>query len=633
MSANITPDQLSPDELLCEEIARQLEQLRIQSSALANEISLATPLLREQGLPLPSRWTERYIEWSELRSRFTHEYASFTGVIPTAELTLPDWKRALDRKRNELRASRDRDAAVVLEVAEILQRVQGLQVVKGESNTHAEVNELCTWASNLQLKLGDHAERRGVLEDVENLKGMRAILFLIDAAKDGSLDSDAEDQAVEVVETLFSRKLATALLRGRVTTPSLKANPTTNGATPDYLSPDEATKRLTFGQPDSSPAPVRSTTIPSSAATSPIQIEALVLIGQRMQADLPGLYDAPLLSAAYDAVVQGIGYVEAVVKDPRTLTEPAKSNAELSQALHILAKLQSAMRAAASPHEDDRQVNVYRWLFQTAKEQSIFINRHMKIDDPADPTKFPEWVEQIKAARRKLDAPRRLAKVFHKIQRELERSLADPDAWDAVFRGVEELTGTEKLPPSHVQLRETLMPHLDHLPVDLTPPECFQQVLRAIDDFVRTQEQRQAESEAPQGQQNPEVREVAQLLKGRAVVLIGGEVDQFAKARLERTFGLSELIWLAAHHEHSVERFAAPVQRADVALVMVVIRWMSHGHGDVIQYCEPLGKPLARLLGTTNPNRVAHDVLSQCGDVLRSKYGADGGPFESRTAG
>ena len=113
MSANTASDQLSPDELLCEEIARQLEQLRIQSSALANEISLATPLLREQGLPLPSRWTERYIEWSELRSRFTHEYASFTGVIPTAELTLPDWKRALDRKRNELRASRDRDAVVV----------------------------------------------------------------------------------------------------------------------------------------------------------------------------------------------------------------------------------------------------------------------------------------------------------------------------------------------------------------------------------------------------------------------------------------------------------------------------------------------------------------------------------------
>ena len=633
MSANTASDQLSPDELLCEEIARQLEQLRIQSSGLASEISLATPLLREQGLPVPSRWAERYIEWSESRSRFTHEYAPFAGVPPTAELTLPDWKRALDRKRNELRASRDRDAAMVLEVTELLQRVRGLQVVKGESNIHAEVNELCTWASNLLLKLGDHAERRGVLEDVENLNGMRAILFLIDAAKDGSLDSDAEDQAVEVVESLFSRKLATALLRGRVTAPSRKANPASNGATPDYLSPDEATKRLTFGQADSSPAPVRSIAGPATTATSPIQIEALVLIGQRIQADLPGLYGTPLLSEAYAAIIEGIGYVEAVVKDPRRTTEPARYSTELSQSLYVLAAIQSAMRAAAAPLEDDRQVSVYRWLFQTAKEQSIFISRHMKIDDPADPKKFKEWVEQIKQARRKWDSPRRLNKVLNKIQHELKKSHDDPDAWEAVFRAVEEITGTEKLPPSYVPLRETLLPHLEHLPADLTPPDSFQQVLRTIDDYHRTLEQRQVESEAPQGQQNPEVLEVARLLHGRAVVLIGGEVDQLAKARLERVFGLSELIWLEAHHEQSIERFAAPVQRPDVVLVMVVIRWMSHGHGDVKQYCDPLGKPFVRLQGTTHPNRVANDVLRQCGEVLRAKYGSAEMALETSAAG
>ncbi len=633
MSANIASDQLSPDELLCEEIAKQLDQLRIQSSALASEISQATPLLREQGLPIPSRWAERYLEWSESRTRFTTEYAAFAGVSPTTELALPDWKRALDRKRNELRASRDRDAAVVLEVTEILQRVQGLQVVKGESNTHAEVNELCTWASNLLLKLGDHAERRGVLEDAENLKGMRAILFLIDAAKDGSLDSEAEDQAVEVVEALFSRKLANSLLRGRIAAPPRKVHPATNGVTPDYLSPDEATKRLTLGQVDASPTPVRSATIPSFAATSPIQIEALVLIGQRMQADLPGLYDAPLLSEAYAAIIDGIGYVEAVVKDPRRTTEPARYSTELSQSLHMLAAIQSAMRAAAAPIEDDRQVSVYRWLFQTAKEQSIFISRHMKIDDPADPKRFKEWVEQIKQARRKWDSPRRLTKILNKIQHELKKSHDDPDAWEAVFRAVEEITVTEKLPPSYVPLRETLLPHLEHLPADMTPPDSFQQVLRTIDDYHRTMELRQIETEAPQGQQNPQVQELARLLHGRSVVLIGGEVDQLAKARLERVFGLSELIWLEAHHEQSIERFAAPVQRSDVALVMVVIRWMSHGHGDVKQYCDPLGKPFVRLQGTTHPNRVANDVLQQCGDVLRAKYGSAELALETSAAG
>ena len=165
-------------------------------------------------------------------------------------------------------------------------------------------------------------------------------------------------------------------------------------------------------------------------------------------------------------------------------------------------------------------MSVYRWLFQTAKEQSIFINRHMKIDDPADPKRFKEWVEQIRHARRKWDSPRRLTKVLNKIQHELKKSHGDPDAWEAVFRAVEEITGTEKLPPSYVPLRETLLPHLEHLPADMTPPDSFQQVLRAIDEYQRTLEQRQIEADVPHGQQNPEVQELAQLLRGRAVVLI-----------------------------------------------------------------------------------------------------------------
>ncbi len=632
MSAHTASELLSPDEQFCEEFAHKLHELQADSYSLAHEVTLATPLLREQGLPLSEVLLEGYRKWSVRRSELAVAVAPFVGLASIAGLPLPDWKRALDRKRNELRASRDRDAAAILEVTEILQRVQGLQVAKGESLDQAEINAPRQLAGSLLDKMADHATRRSALDDASTIKSLRAILCLID----GTLDSEAEEQADDVVRSEFSRKLAIALVGGRITAPARKVNPTSHGATQDYLSPDEATKRLTFGQADPNPPSVRTTTTSTTstaALTSPIHIEDLIRIGQRMQADVPGLYDSPLLSEAYSAVIDGIGYVEAVVKDPRRLSEPGRYAAELTQSLYVLAAIQSAMRVAAFPVEDDRQVSVYRWLFQTAKEQSIFISRHMKIDDPADPKKFKEWVEQIKHARRKWDSPRRLTKVLNKIQHELKKTHDDSDAWEAVFRAVEEITGTEKIPPSYVPLRETLLPHLDHLPADLTPPDSFQQVLRAIDDYHRTLEQRQVETEAPQGQQNPEVQEVARLLKGRAVVLIGGEVDQLAKARLERVFGLSELIWLEAHHEQSVERFAAPVQRPDVVLVMVVIRWMSHGHGDVKQYCDPLGKPFVRLQGTTHPNRVANDVLRQCGDVLRAKYGAVGAELETSAAG
>ncbi len=618
MSAIIPSDQLSPDELRCDELAHKLNELQGNSYTLASEASLAIPLLREQGLPFSTAWLERYHQWSKRRSELAIEVAAFIGQSSVPELALPEWKRALDRKRNELRASRDRDAAMVFEVTEVLQRVQGLQVAKGESVDQSELEAPRDLAALLLDKLGDHATRQVVLDDATTMQALRAILILVD----GTLDSDAEEQASGEVESTFGRKLVIGLLRGRITAPTRRLASPTSVADAAYLSADEVTKRLTLGQADPTQSAVRPPSTLSFAAPPAIQIDELVRIGLRMQAELPGLYDAPLLSAAYDAIIKGISYVEAVVKDPRRTTEPAKSSVELSQALHMLANLQSAMRAAASPYEDDRQVMVYRWLYQTAKEQSIFISRHMKIDDPADPAKIPDVVEQIKLARVKWDSPRRRGKLLHKIQHELKKSLDDPDAWEAVFRGVEEFTGVEKLPPSHVQLREILLPYLEHLPADLTPPDSFQQVLRSIDDYQRTLEQRQVEVDAPHGQQNPDVQEVAQLLRGRVVVLIGGEVDPYAKARLERVFGLSELIWLEAHHEQSIERFAAPVQRPDVALVMVIIRWMSHGHGEVKQYCDPLGTPFVRLQGTTNPNRVANDVLSQCGDVLRAKYGA-----------
>ncbi len=629
MSAHTASELLSPDEQHCEEFAHKLHELQADSYSLANEVTLATPLLREQGLPLSEVLLEGYRKWSVRRSELAIAVAPFVGLASITGLTLPDWKRALDRKRNELRASRDRDAAAIFEVTELFQRVQGIHLAKGESFDQAEIDDLRKLAGLLLEKMANHATRRVVLDDTPTIETFRAILCLVD----GTMDSDAEDQAVEVVESTCSRKLANALLRGRLVAPARKSAPVTSGVVVNDPSSDELAKRLIFRQADPGPSPVRTTTTSTTAPISQIHIEDLIRIGQRMQADVPGLYDSPLLAEAYNAVIDGIGYVEAVVKDPRRLSEPNRYAAELTQSLYVLAAIQSAMRVAAAPVEDDRQVSVYRWLFQTAKEQSIFISRHMKIDDPADPKKFKEWVEQIKHARRKWDSPRRLTKVLNKIQHELKKTHDDSDAWDAVFRAVEEITGTEKLPPSYVPLRETLLPHLDHLPADLTPPDSFQQVLRAIDDYHRTLEQRQGEAEAPQGQQNPEVQEVARLLHGKAVVLIGGEVDQLAKARLERVFGLSELIWLEAHHEQSIERFAAPVQRPDVVLVMVVIRWMSHGHGDVKQYCDPLGKPFVRLQGTTHPNRVANDVLRQCGDVLREKYGEVGAELDTSVAG
>jgi hypothetical protein len=54
-----------------------------------------------------------------------------------------------------------------------------------------------------------------------------------------------------------------------------------------------------------------------------------------------------------------------------------------------------------------------------------------------------------------------------------------------------------------------------------------------------------------------------------------------------------------------------------MALVLLAVRWSSHSFGEVRQSCDRHGKPLVRLPGGYNPNQVAAQILSQCGERLR----------------
>ena len=77
-----------------------------------------------------------------------------------------------------------------------------------------------------------------------------------------------------------------------------------------------------------------------------------------------------------------------------------------------------------------------------------------------------------------------------------------------------------RLPPSNKELRGLLVPIIDSLADEFELPKGFKLVLREIDSFVA--------GSAPSivridTQPSQAVREVAELLKDRSVVLIGGD--------------------------------------------------------------------------------------------------------------
>jgi hypothetical protein len=106
---------------------------------------------------------------------------------------------------------------------------------------------------------------------------------------------------------------------------------------------------------------------------------------------------------------------------------------------------------------------------------------------------------------------------------------------------------------------------------------------------------------------------------GRSVVLIGGIRRPYAQKLLTADLGLKELVWIETREHQSVKRFESAIARADVALVLLAIRWSSHGFGDVKQFCDEYGKPLVRLPGGYSPNQVAAQIVLQAGGPFGAK--------------
>ncbi len=189
--------------------------------------------------------------------------------------------------------------------------------------------------------------------------------------------------------------------------------------------------------------------------------------------------------------------------------------------------------------------------------------------------------------------------------------------WPRVLELLEEVVSAG-VPASNAEVRELLLPVLDTLPDDLEPGLHAQEVFGAVNEYLATRPPPPHETEAEEP--SAEVRAVAELLRGRQVVLIGGVERTAARLAVERAFGLSELNWISTRPHESVTYFEPAVARPEVAVVLLAIRWSSHSYGDVKDYCEKYGKPMVYLTGGYNPNQIAHQILAQVGDRLRGAH-------------
>lgn len=312
---------------------------------------------------------------------------------------------------------------------------------------------------------------------------------------------------------------------------------------------------------------------------------------------------------------------------------PALAERHAPRVLALAAEAQSVLLYAVADVRDVKldfdQVQLFAHIRSAARDRQVFVAKYLKREDRADPASWPdvsrrvaETLAQIRAVG---DQARSRQKAMKNLQFKLSRLKDQPDAnageWPRVLELMDEVLAAG-LPPSNAELREWLLPVLEDIPDEPELSPQVKLVLREIDRYVETR----PEADPPPRAHRPsaEVTEVAKMLRGREVVLIGGQARPVHKAALMRAFGLTDVRWLATPEHTSFTYFEPDIAREEVALVLLAIRWSNHDYDNVRGYCEAYDKPLIRLPGGYNANQVAHHILAQAGDRLRAARTAVG---------
>jgi hypothetical protein len=302
-----------------------------------------------------------------------------------------------------------------------------------------------------------------------------------------------------------------------------------------------------------------------------------------------------------------------------SILEKNQGTKVLERILPLVAEAQSALRAALKKlgaPDDAEQVETFEWIKVTAARHHVYLKRFMRADDLADPAGWSHLLARIEATAASGQLSRQQASEVERIREHSKRIEAGEDTeneWRTVIQMVDQLVG-DGVPPSNREIRNVLLSVIEDLPERNELPGGFRRVLREIDRYLARRPRAAGESilHAPLG----EIADAADLLRDRSVVLIGGTRRREAQESLRRALGLSELIWIETKEHQSIDSFEPVIARAEVAVVLLAIRWSSHAFGDVRHFCDRHGKPLVRLPGGYSPNQVAAQILAQCSGKL-----------------
>lgn len=197
-------------------------------------------------------------------------------------------------------------------------------------------------------------------------------------------------------------------------------------------------------------------------------------------------------------------------------------------------------------------------------------------------------------------------KLLNRLKFHLERGIAgsaSEDDWDRIVAALETLlpqspdAGTREV----ARLLELAAPSLRSwcLPSD------YGRLLKELGEATRRP--------APAARTDVTMEErAAALVRGRALLVLGCDRRHEHERKLEAVLELSEAVWPATKEDApDVHSFEPLIARADVAAVVLLIRWSRHAFGQAAELCEKHSKPLVRVEAGYNVAQIARALVEQ----------------------
>jgi len=328
------------------------------------------------------------------------------------------------------------------------------------------------------------------------------------------------------------------------------------------------------------------------------------------------------IASCYDAVAESAALCERAI-DP----DGRLSNGEVQQAFQLLAEASSALRVALGAtwltDDDTDQEESHLWLRRETSVRGIFVERHMKLDDPAVPARAGEVIAEAKRLLAMNDArvtsARKIDQLFNKAAYHARRVRNDPEPdrhdFETINVVMEELR-TRGIGPTDVRVAE-FREGLDGIefPTDLPPHDHL--------TFESRPTNATPSDTTPHWSER--VGDARQLLEGGRIVVIGGESRPEAIARMEDAFGAT-VEWVELTEHGSGARMQAPIERPDTRVVLLLIKLTGHLHADEArEYARAAGVPCINMEAGYNPNMIAEQVIGQAGVRLAAgAHGSDG---------